>query len=203
MHPKAASPYRVLSACVAYLIIYAVASFLDLWSTRIALTAAGVREGNLFVVDAQGNLTSRALMITFVGGFIMLSCVVFAAVYADRMDDYWLAHPVASFRKICLNPWSRTTLAFSPLQMLSLALGFALLRVLAAINNMLIYFFGFGPIGGLIDLVAKRTSEAAAFVIVILLLFYLLAIAVSPQAAKVILSWRTSAIGELANSADN
>lgn len=79
----------------------------------------------------------------------------------------------------------------SPLHALSLAIGFALLRILAAGNNTLIYFYGIAPIGGLVDRVARRTSGIVGFVIVLLPLFYLLAMAVSPIAARIIAAWRS------------
>jgi hypothetical protein len=183
---------RILRAALYYLSLYALASYLDMWTTHLALTTSGTHEGNAFVTSAQVYLTTRAWITTVVGGAIMVGCVVFAAAYAERMDGQWLLSPVSSFKKMHLNPWSKAAMTVSPLHALSLALGFALLRILAAANNTLIYFYGFAPIGGLIELIAKRTSEVVAFAIVIVPLFYLLAIAVSPLAAAIVAAWRTS-----------
>jgi hypothetical protein len=183
----------MLRAALWYLPLYVLASYLDMWTTHLALATAGVHEGNAFVTSAQVYLTTRSWIITIVGGVLMIGCVVFAAAYAERMDAQWLLRPVSSFRKSYLNPWSEAAMTVAPLHALSLAIGFALLRILAAANNSLIYSYGVAPIGGLIDLVARRLPAMAAFVIVIVALFYLLAIAVSPLAAKIILGWRRSA----------
>jgi hypothetical protein len=57
---------------------------------------------------------------------------------------------------------------------------------------LLIYFYGFAPIGALITGMARHTSELVAFAVVIISLFYLLAIAVSPIAAKLLSTWQTA-----------
>jgi hypothetical protein len=75
--------------------------------------------------------------------------------------------------------------------MLSLALGFVALRLLAAGNNMLIYFYGIAPIGAPIKIIAQHTSGVLAFALVLVPLFYVLAIAVSPIAAKLLSLWRS------------
>ncbi len=74
--------------------------------------------------------------------------------------------------------------------MLSMAIAFLGIRVIAAVNNLLIYFYGIGPIGALINGMARHTSALIAFSVVIVPLFYLLAIAVSPWAAKLVSSWQ-------------
>ena len=185
---------RMWRAAILYLPAYAVTSYFDLWTTHLALTASRTHEGNVFVTSGQTYLTTQAWITTLIGGVLMIGCVVFAAAYAERMDGKWILRPISSFQKLYLNPWSRAAMTVSPLHALSLALGFALLRVLAAINNTLIYYRGFAPIGGLIDRVAQRTSETAAFIIVLLPLFYVLAMAVSPLAAKIITTWRFSVV---------
>jgi hypothetical protein len=78
----------------------------------------------------------------------------------------------------------------SPLHMLSLALGFVALRLLAACNNMLIHFYGIAPIGAPIKMIARHTPSVFAFAILLVPLFYLLAIGVSPIAAKILSFWR-------------
>lgn len=186
---------RMVKAALLYLPVYVLASCLDLWTTHLALTISGTHEGNSFVTNGQIYLTAQAWITTIVGGVIMVGCVVFAAAYAHRMDGQWLQRPISSFKKVYLNPWSDAAITVSPLHALSLAIGFALLRILAAINNTLIYFYGFAPIGELIDRVARRTSETAAFVVVLVPLFYLLAMAVSPLAARIIAAWRSPIAG--------
>jgi hypothetical protein len=179
----------MIKAALLYLPLYALASYLDLWTTRLALATSGTHEANTFVTKGRVYVTTQAWITTVIGGILMIGCVAFAAAYAERMDEQWLLRPVSSFQKLYVNPWAKAAMAVSPLHALSMAIGFVLLRIVAAGNNTLIYFYGIAPIGGLIERVARHTSATAAFVLVILPSFYLLAMAVSPLAAKILVGW--------------
>lgn len=181
---------RISFAALIYLIVYSLAAYADLWTTVFAITEGGAREGNAFATSGPVYLLTRALLINIVGAVIMTGCVMFSASYAESVDRQWLLRPMASFGQIYLNPWSSAAIRVSPLHMLSLALGFVALRLLAAGNNMLIYFYGIAPIGAPIKMIARHTSGVLAFAIVLVPLFYVLAIGVSPVAAKLVSFWR-------------
>ncbi len=93
-----------------------------------------------------------------------------------------------SFAHCYLNPWAPAAIGKSPIQMLSLAIAFAALRLLAAANNLMIHFFGVAPIGAPIEWIAKRSSPLVGFAVVIVPLFYVLSIMMSPVAAKIVAS---------------
>jgi hypothetical protein len=173
-----------------YLLIYSLAAYADLWTTMFAIRAAGAHEGNVFSTSGSDYMVTRALLINIGGAVIMTACVMFSANYVESMDPQWLLRPMASFGQLYLNPWSPAAIRVSPLHMLSLALGFVVLRLLAAGNNLMIYFFGVAPIGEPIKIIAQHTSGVFAFTIVLVPLFYVLAIGVSPIAAKLLSFWR-------------
>jgi hypothetical protein len=177
---------RLALAAGLYLLAYSLAACADLWTTTFAIERAGAREGNIFAANGPVYIPTRALIINIGGAVIMTACVMFSASYAESMEPEWLLRPMASFRNMYLNPWSPAAIRVSPLHMLSLALGFVVLRLLAAGNNMLIYFYGIAPIGAPIKMIAQHTSGVLAFAIVLVPLFYVLAIAVSPIAAKLL-----------------
>src|SRR6266404_1848263 len=95
-----------------------------------------------------------------------------------------------SFAKFYWNPWSRRVIDRSPLHMLSFALAFIVLRVLAAANNLLLCEHRFAPLGALVGAVGARTSPLVGFCLVIVIVFYLLAMLISPLAAALLESWR-------------
>jgi hypothetical protein len=182
---------RLAFAAGLYLLAYSLAACADLWTTTFAITRAGAHEGNIFATNGPVYVPTRALIMNIGGAVIMTACVVFSANYAESMDPQWLLRPIASFGKMYLNPWSRAAIRVSPLHMLSLALGFVALRLLAAGNNMLIYFYGIAPIGAPIKIIAQHTSGVLAFAIVLVPLFYVLAIGVSPISAKLLSRWQS------------
>jgi hypothetical protein len=184
-------PRRLAFAAGLYLLAYSLAACADLWTTTFAIVRAGAHEGNIFATNGPVYVPSRALIINIGGAVIMTACVVFSANYAESMDPRWLLRPMASFGKMYLNPWSPAAIRVSPLHMLSLALGFVALRLLAAGNNMLIYFYGIAPIGAIIKIIAQHTSSLLAFSIVLVPLFYVLAIGVSPISAKLLSLWQS------------
>lgn len=187
-------PHQTLLAGFLYLLTYSVAACADLWTTAIALNAAGAGEGNSFVVSQEGYMWGRAWAINLAGGLVMTACAMFAAKHAQRVDKQWLRNPIASFRVMYLSPWSERAMGVSSLHLLSLALAFVALRLLAAVNNLVIYFFGFAPLGAPIERLAQHLSPVVAFAVVIVPVFYLIAIAVSPVAARIVSSWRKAAV---------
>jgi hypothetical protein len=191
---------RIAVVVIAYLAFYSLASFLDLSTTVLALKGSGTHEGNVFSTNSQGYLLARALSITTVAAIVMAGCVIFAVRNAARVDDVWIKHPVRSFGLFYLNPWARAAISRSPIHMLSLAIAFAVLRILAAGNNLMIHFFGIAPIGAPIDWISKRSSPIIGFTVVIVVLFYALSVALSPVAAKLISSWAKQQGLDLANS---
>jgi len=176
-----------------YLLFYFLASFLDHSTTSLALQSSGAHEGNV-VSSSQGYVSTRAWAITVIAAFLLAGCVAFAVRHADRTEEIWLQHPVRSFGLFYVNPWAGTAMGRSPIHMLSFALAFPLLRILAAVNNLMIHFYGVAPIGTPIEWIAKRSSPLVGFVVVLVVLFYLLAIAVSPIAARLISSWRNEPV---------
>ncbi len=183
---------RVALAGGLYLVLYTIASWSDLWTTALALQRVGAHEQNAFVVNGQTYMAFRAWGVTIAGAFLLSWCVIFASRYASYTDPVWLAHPIASFRRVVVNPWSKRARGFSPLHMLALALGFAALRFVAAINNLSILFFDFAPVGELVRAVSRTVPLGFAFCIVVIPLYYLLTVLVSPVAARIISYWRTT-----------
>ncbi|MGZ5564903.1 MAG: hypothetical protein ACXWFY_06915 [Chthoniobacterales bacterium] len=149
-----------------------------------------MHERNVFAVNAHGYDAARAWIITVIGAVVMEMFVLFSLRHADSVARTWLQHPIRSFAKFYLNPWSKNAIDRSPLHMLSFAIAFVLLRVLAAGNNLLLYKYGFGPLGALVGAVAARTSALVGFCLVLIVVFYLLAMAVSPLAARVMGKWQ-------------
>jgi len=181
---------QVMVAAIIYLAAYLIASFLDLSTTALALQRSAAHEGNVFVTDAQTYMSARAWIITAGAGLTMVGCVVFAVSNAGRVEDAWLRRPMRSFAVFYVNPWAPAAIGKSPLHMLSFAIAFVAMRLLAAANNVLIHVYGFAPIGGPIEWIARRSSPVFGFAAVIVPLFYVLAIAVSPLAARMIVAWR-------------
>jgi len=184
---------RILLVGFLYLLAYFAAACADLWTTVIALTRAGTNEGNAFVTSQQGYMSGRAWAINLAGALIMTACAMFSAKYAHRVEAQWIHNPVASFRKIYLSPWSHRAIGVSPLHLLSMAMAFLALRLLAAANNLVIYFYGFAPLGAPIERLAQHVSVFVAFGVVIVPVFYLIALVVSPFAARLISSWQNAA----------
>jgi hypothetical protein len=105
---------------------------------------------------------------------------------ASQVSELWLSHPIRSFAKLYINPWSRAVRDRAPLHMLSFVLAFVPLRVLAAANNILIAETGSAPLGRLVGVASRATSPTIGFWLVLGPLFYALAIGVFPVAARII-----------------
>jgi len=181
-------PWVALAFAVAYLIAYALASYLDLHTTLLALRRAGVREGNLYSVTASGYASARAWVITAVGGLVLEGFVVFSLLNASSVSERWLHRPIRSFGRFYIVPWSKGVIDRSPLHALSFAIAFVALRLLAAGNNMLIHFRGVAPLGGLVEAVSARAGQAVGFWLVLGVLICVLGVACSPLAARC-LAW--------------
>lgn len=91
----ARSQKKLIAVAAIYLLIYSVASFLDLWTTLVALKTAGSHEGNVFTTSGQAYLLERASIVTLAGALVMAACVVFSAYYASCAEEVWLAIPCA------------------------------------------------------------------------------------------------------------
>jgi hypothetical protein len=177
----------------AYLLAYLAASWLDLASTSLGLQRPGVTEKNVFATTGTGAYDPRnAWLLTLAGGAAMLACVWFAAARASHVGERWLKYPVRSFGEFHLNPFSTKALEVTPLHFLSLALAFPSLRVIAAANNLLVYLYGWGPLGAVMQWTAERTTPLAGFAVVALSSFVVLMLLISPLAARLIYSWRAA-----------
>lgn len=190
VEPKAARnsslATRVVAFSLLYLAIYALVSWADLFTTKLALQQPNTVEGNVYAVGDDGYSAAKAWAITAVGALFILPFLVFGLLAARRVSERWLRHPIRSFAKLYINPFSRKVIDRSPLHMLSFVLAFPVLRLLAAGNNWLISETGTGPIGRLVGQVSNATNPTLGFWLVLGPLFYLLAFACSPLATFVL-----------------
>lgn len=179
---------RTIILAIAYALPFLVASWLDLWTTSLALTQPGASEGNVYATDGGAYLSGRAWAMTAIGGAMIEAFLLFAGLSAERVADHWLDRPMRSFTRVYINPWARSVIDRSPLHALSYVLAFVPLRLLAAINNALIWKTGAGPLGEAIGVLSHWIGATGAFWLVMGPLFCLMAVAISPVAAK-ILRW--------------
>lgn len=186
-------PKSVIRFAIIYAIAYFFASYLDLATTSLGLQRPGVYEKNVFAVTAAGYSPFRAWFLTAVGAIVMAGCIVFAVRRARSVDPKWLDHPIRSIGVFYLNPWSKKAMVISPLHTLALVIAFVLLRILAAANNVLVYLYGFAPMGGLMKALAARTSPLFGFSMVGFSFFLICFVAVLPVSARIMRSWRSSA----------
>jgi hypothetical protein len=167
-----------------YFIAYLFASWLDLTTTVLALHRPEASEGNVYASNAGGYVSAKAWLITVVGGLVIEACLIWSVVAAGQVADRWIEHPIRSFAKLYINPWSRTVRDRAPLHMMSFVLAFVPLRLLAAANNVLIAGSGTAPLGRLVGLASRATSPQLGFWLILGPLFYALAIATAPIAAR-------------------
>ncbi len=176
-----------------YLAFYLAASWCDLASTELGLQRPGTSEKNVFAVGPEGEFdAAKAWLLTIGGAAILGACVAFAVARAEAMDPRWLRQPVRALAQFHLNPFSQKGLAVAPLQLLSLAVAYPLLRMIAAANNVLVYWTGFGPMGALMKVVAAETSPLIGFALVAISAFVLVLIVIAPLAARLLQSWRAA-----------
>ena len=188
---------RLWTFLAAYLLAYLASSILDLGTTALGLQRLGVTEKNVFALDSSGAyVASSAWLLTLGGALVMVACTLFAAKYAGSVKPEWLAHPVRSFSQVYLSPWSRSALEVSPVHTLALVLAFVVLRVAAAANNLLVYAYGWGPMGAAIKWASSMTNPLIGFCLVVFACFIGAMIAAAPFAARILLWWRD---GEVAN----
>lgn len=176
---------RSLPLILAYALAYAVASLLDLWTTHWVLITGG-SEKNVFMLSEHGYVLHRSLIITLLGGLIMIAAFAFGVRRADQVSDRWLHRPLASFGLLYLNPWSVRARDRAPLHMLAQAMAFVALRLLAALNNLAIALGGVGPIGWLVQQAGVVTSPMLGFVLVIFPLFAAITLCMAPGSAALI-----------------
>lgn len=169
-----------------YVAAFLSASYLDLWTTAQALHHAGVSEANVYSTSQGIYSAAKAWATTAGGGVVMASLFAFGIRNAGFVSDAAIEHPVRSFSKFYLNPWSRRFIDRSPLHALSYALAFVLLRLLAAGNNSVLMVGGVGPLGAAVRWVGRMTSPALGFVLAIGVVYFGLAIVLSPVAAELV-----------------
>ncbi|MGZ3377880.1 MAG: hypothetical protein ACXU8S_14905 [Phenylobacterium sp.] len=185
---------RIAWFVALYAAAYLVCAELDLGTTTLALQQAGASEGNVYAKGAAGYAAARAWTINLVAGGLILAGLIASGLRAGDVAEAWLRRPIRSFGKFYVNPFARTLTDRGPLHVISFALAFLALRLLAAGNNLMIYRSGTGPLGWLIGVLTHHMAPSLAFWIVLAPLFYLLTFAISPVAARVVL-WLRSAPG--------
>jgi hypothetical protein len=176
---------RIALLATVYAAAYVAAAGLDLGTTTLAIHA-GASEGNVYATSAGAYVSARAWLTTLAAGAALMGFLLFGAFNAGRVAEIWLDRPFRSFGKFYVNPFARGVIDRAPLHMLSFALAFPALRVLAAVNNLMITAGMTPPLGRLISFVAERTSPAVGFWAVMAPLFYLFAFLAAPAAARVI-----------------
>lgn len=177
---------RIALLCGLYLVAYSIVSYADLYTTGLALKQPGTVEGNVYANGEGGYSSVAAWAITVAGAAFIVGCLVWSLVQSRHVSAPCLRHPIRSFGKLYILPWSKRILDRSPLHMLSFVIAFLLLRLLAAGNNWMIHESGTGPLGWLVGIASNYTTPTIGFWLVLAPLFYLLAIALSPLAARVI-----------------
>ena len=193
MERKPVGAQRLVTFIALYFAAYLAASYVDLGSTSLGLQRPGVTEKNLFATDAAGTyLPAQGWLLTLGGAVVLLLCILLAFRNARRVDERWLRHPLQSFGKLYANPFSSTGLSVAPLHALSFALAFVVLRLLAGANNLLVYYYGWGPIGQTIKWLSNATSPLIGFCVVVFSLFAVTLVAMAPLAARVIRGWTTA-----------
>jgi hypothetical protein len=177
---------RILLLAGLYALAYLAASWLDLWTTGLALTRPGASEGNVYATTGAAYISTKAWLITGVGGAVVEAFLLFAALNAGRVAETWLRRPVRSFAKLYVNPFAAGVIDRSPLQAMCFVIAFVPLRLLAAANNTMIWETGRAPLGELIGRASNATTPLIGFWAVMAPLFYLLAFACAPAAVRVI-----------------
>lgn len=178
---------RSFLLALVYLLAYLLASGFDHWTTALALERSGATEANVFATSAGAYAPVQAVGLTVIGAIVLLSCIVFASVHADRVAIEWLRHPVRSFKKFYVFPWSSAVINRSPIHLLSFAFALPPVRLIAGANNFLIAEYGVGPVGSVIKAVSAYTSTLVSVLVVVGAIFIFLALALSPVAARAII----------------
>lgn len=64
---------RMTKAALVYLPVYALASYLDLWTTHLALATSGTHEANAFLTTGRAYLSTRSWILTIGAGVLMIA----------------------------------------------------------------------------------------------------------------------------------
>ncbi|MEI9927102.1 MAG: hypothetical protein WDN44_04465 [Sphingomonas sp.] len=177
--------------CVGYSVAYVIASGLDLWTTALALLRPDASEANVFATADGVYLPLRVLAVNAAGGIGMLAMFAFGLHYAERVSDRVLLRPMRSFLSFYINPWSRRAFDRSPLHLASYAIGFLVLRVLAAGNNLMIVAGGAGPLGIGVREAGRLSTPMIGFAAAMGAIYVLITVAVSPVAARILGRFRS------------
>jgi|GEM_PF-1534871 len=179
----ARKPLSVGAWTAIYFVAYCAASALDLGTTELALRAGGA-EANVFATEGGVYANLRSLAMTSAGGVVMTALFTFGIANAGRVSDKWLRRPMASFMTFYVNPWSPRFTDRSPLHAVCFAAAFALLRTLAAANNLVIVEGGVGPIGAAVRAVGRLTSAQLGLALVVGPIYIALAVLLGPVFAR-------------------
>src|SRR5437899_1800656 len=105
--PNSSLATRVVAFSLLYLVVYALVSWADLLTTKLALQQPNTVEGNVYAVSEDGYSAAKAWAITAIGALFILPFLVFGLLAARRVSDRWLQRPIRSFAKLYINPFSR------------------------------------------------------------------------------------------------
>lgn len=188
-HPSARQS-KILLWTGLFLAAYLCASFLDLWTTEIALLNPEAREGNVAATTDGAYNSSKAWLITAAGGLFLCYIFMFALRNAPAVSNHWLQHPVRALHRLSILPWIDRDKGRGALNGMSYALAFPLLRVAAAVNNAMIGYGAEGFLSYAISSLAKFMPAIAATVMVVLVAYFLLAMLVAPLAKRIIIAAR-------------
>jgi hypothetical protein len=177
---------RIALLAAVYAVAYLAAAALDLKTTLMALQRPEASEGNVYASGAAGYDVGRAWLISLGMGILIEGFLLFGALNAGKVADAWLQRPVRSFAKIYINPFAPSVIDRAPLHALAFVLAFPLLRVLASVNNLMIWAGQPAPLGRFIGVVSRATTPTIAFWAVMAPLFYLVTFASAPLAVRVI-----------------
>lgn len=164
---------------------YLGASFLDLWTTQLALADPRAAEGNPFAVVQDSYSAGRAWIYTAVVGPILLAYVCYGLANLHRVSDATLRNPLRSY--VQFRSWIGLTVLLSlyfvprsdraALHMLSAAVAFVVLRLLAAANNAMIALWGDGFLAASMRPAISAIGSLGAFILVIGGLYVVLIVA--------------------------
>lgn len=174
-----------------FAVAYLAASYLDLWTTELALTRPDASEANVNATSEGQYSPSKAWAITALGGVLMTAWFAFGVFNAHRVSPEHLQRPMRSFLHLHSNPlvsipWSHRAIDRSPLHAFAVTIAFVAVRIVAAFNNALIAAGLDGPISTTIRLVSAFSSPMTGFLIAVTVFYVVIILAVSPLAARLI-----------------
>lgn len=179
---KTFSRSAIVAFTITYAAAYLTASYLDLWTTHLALLLPHAAEANPFAV-VEGDFSAKhAWIYTAIVGPILIAYVLYGAAKLHRVTDEHLRRPLRSYAQFG-GWWGLTVLLsvyFVPrsdraaLHTLSAAIAFVVLRLLAAMNNAMIAVWGDGFLAAALRPVIAALGPLAAFIVVICGLYIVL-----------------------------